>query len=181
LTLLLVRLGLMTSFMVSVVTIVIRERQQTAAWSSSTKKALQERNSWLSMSSFVLNTNIQKLKREKELPNNQTSAEGRTITARNHEGTKKSSSTSEMMRDKHGGISGTRNDNNGYRDPLTQILTSTSAAVAAKGGNNGADHNNMLLPLPMQVVEEYRSLHSVDALRKNPHGRTYAIGFYSCP
>lgn len=39
------------------------------------------------------------------------------------------------------------------------------------------------LPLPIQVMENYKKLHSVRALKRNPdlEHRKFAIGFYSCP
>ena len=39
------------------------------------------------------------------------------------------------------------------------------------------------LPVPIQVMEQYRKWHSVEALRSNPdlEHRKFAIGFYACP
>lgn len=39
------------------------------------------------------------------------------------------------------------------------------------------------LPIPIQVMEQYRKRHSVEALRSNPdlEHRKFAIGFYACP
>jgi hypothetical protein len=39
------------------------------------------------------------------------------------------------------------------------------------------------LPIPIQVMEQYRKWHSVEALRSNPdlEHRKFAIGFYACP
>ena len=34
---------------------------------------------------------------------------------------------------------------------------------------------------PLQVIAEYRQRHSVEALKANPHNRTYTIAYYSCP
>jgi len=37
------------------------------------------------------------------------------------------------------------------------------------------------LPVPLQVLEQYKQWHSVQALRRDPHNRTFALGYYSCP
>lgn len=39
------------------------------------------------------------------------------------------------------------------------------------------------LPVPIQVMEQYKKWHSVEALQKNPdlEHRKFAIGFYACP
>jgi hypothetical protein len=39
----------------------------------------------------------------------------------------------------------------------------------------------MALPEPLQVLEQYKQWHSVEALRRDPHNRTFALGYYSCP
>jgi len=37
------------------------------------------------------------------------------------------------------------------------------------------------LPLPLQVIEQYKRWHSVDAIRRQPHNRTYVKGIIACP
>lgn len=39
------------------------------------------------------------------------------------------------------------------------------------------------IPIPVQVMEQYKQWHSIDALKRNPdlEHRKFAIGFYSCP
>jgi hypothetical protein len=34
---------------------------------------------------------------------------------------------------------------------------------------------------PLQVLQQYKDWHSVQSLQENPHNRSFAIGFYSCP
>lgn len=37
------------------------------------------------------------------------------------------------------------------------------------------------LPRPLKIMEQYKALHSVDALTKHPHNRKFAVIFYTCP
>jgi len=37
------------------------------------------------------------------------------------------------------------------------------------------------LPLPLLVVEQYVRWHSVEALRRDPSNRMFAVGYYACP
>ena len=36
-------------------------------------------------------------------------------------------------------------------------------------------------PKPLQVLDQYIQQHSVDSLRSQPHNRSFATAFYSCP
>jgi len=55
-----------------------------------------------------------------------------------------------------------------YTDPLADVPPGITAEQ---------------LPTPIQVMEQYRKWHSVEALRSNPdlEHRKFAIGFYACP
>jgi len=37
------------------------------------------------------------------------------------------------------------------------------------------------LPLPLKVMEQYKMIHSVESLKKNPENRKFSLGFYACP
>lgn len=37
------------------------------------------------------------------------------------------------------------------------------------------------LPGPLAVIEQYKALHSEEALRRNPHNRTFLVAYYQCP
>ena len=41
--------------------------------------------------------------------------------------------------------------------------------------------NRTTLPVPLQVLEQYKQWHSIEALQRDPDNRTFAMGFYSCP
>lgn len=64
-----------------------------------------------------------------------------------------------------------RRASRGYVDPLSSYSYSYSYSSSSSSS----------LPVPVQVMEQYKEWHSVDAIRRNPHNRTYAIGFYTCP
>jgi hypothetical protein len=42
------------------------------------------------------------------------------------------------------------------------------------------DTDTVLLP-PVRVFREWQSYHSVEAIKRNPHNRTFIVGGYSCP
>jgi hypothetical protein len=43
------------------------------------------------------------------------------------------------------------------------------------------DENVVLLLPPLRVFREWQNHHSVEAIKRNPHNRTFIIGGYSCP
>jgi len=37
------------------------------------------------------------------------------------------------------------------------------------------------LPLPLKIMEQYKQMHSVKSLQKDPKNRKFSVGFYACP
>jgi len=94
-----------------------------------------------------------------------------------------------------------QNDLRGYRTAAaltdSAILMSNSSTREAGGG--GFRSTSLLSPsmgsqhdaiggsaddvglVPMQVIEQYMLRHSVDAMRADPHNRTFVRGVMSCP
>jgi len=58
----------------------------------------------------------------------------------------------------------------GYEDPMLSFIN-----------NNWTSAEALNLPLPVQVMEQYRKWHGVESLRRSPHNRTFVLGFYTCP
>lgn len=83
---------------------------------------------------------------------------------------------------RNGGSSKTTTTANKRNSNSENLATSSSAkATLPVTGSDDFDAILQQLPVPVQVMEQYRRWHSVDALRSNPHNRTYALAFYTCP
>jgi len=66
----------------------------------------------------------------------------------------------------------------GYESVFTSGIESPAYNSSAGERHRAFDQD---LPLPVQVIEQYMKWHSVDALRREPYNRKFAIGMYQCP
>lgn len=60
-------------------------------------------------------------------------------------------------------------------------LSATQGAASVLYIPQQRQHEPTLLPEPLQVLRQYQKWHSVESVRQQPHNRTFALAYYSCP
>jgi len=73
----------------------------------------------------------------------------------------------------------TGNNHQGNETELGPSSDSSLLDIFHENGDSRAPLEN--LPLPVQLMEQYKQMHSVIHLRENPQNRRFAIGYYTCP
>jgi hypothetical protein len=71
--------------------------------------------------------------------------------------------------------------------PIQAPLVNRAASLVPQQRQRQRQHQRQhqreltLLPEPLQVFRQYQQWHSVESVRQQPHNRTFAIAYYSCP